>query len=130
MAPPMSVLGHTVVSSWSAGELYISSAFFWWNSLETSLVTGSLLFVAPISRGIVLCLSRVSADFLLRAVDGVSRTAFGDQLVPIMATGNGQPEADRPGGDLPVQVHVPWSSRGAGVTNLGRTILFRHEVYS
>ena len=59
-------------------------------------MTGSQLFVAPIRRGIVLCLSRVSVDFLLWAVDGVSRTAFGDRLVLIMATGNGQPEANRP----------------------------------
>ena len=31
MAPPMSMLGHTVVSSQSDGELYISYVFFWWN---------------------------------------------------------------------------------------------------
>ena len=112
MAPPMSMLRHTVVSSRSDGELYVSSVFFWWNSLETSLVTGSLLFAAPICCGIVLCLSRVLADFLLWAVDGVSRTALGDRLVLSMVTWNGRPEANRSGGDL----HVPWSSRGAGVT--------------
>ena len=98
----------------SDGELYICSVFFWWNSLDTSLVTGSLLFVIPVHRGIVLRLSRVSADFLLWAVDGVSRTACGDRFVPIMATGNSRPEANRPGGDLPARVHVPWSSRGGG----------------
>ena len=104
------------VSSRSDGELYICSVFFWRNSLKTSLVIGSLLFVAPVRRGIVLHLTRVSADLLLWAVDGVSRTAFWDQLVPIMATGNGQPEANRPSGDIPGRVHVPWSSRGTGVT--------------
>ena len=109
MALPMSMLGHTVVSFRSDGELYVWSVFFWWNSLETYLVTGSLLFVTPVRRGIVLRLSRVSADFLLWAVDGVSRTALGDRLVAIMATGNGWPDTDRPGGELPVRVHVPWS---------------------
>ena len=49
-------------------------------------------------------------------MDGVSRTTFRDRLVAIRATGNGRPEANRPGGDLPVRVHVPWSSRWAGVT--------------
>ena len=67
MAPPMSVLGHTVVSSCSDGELYISSVFLWWNSLGTALVTGSLLFAAPVRCGIVLRLSRVSADFVMCA---------------------------------------------------------------
>ena len=72
-------------------------------------MTGSLLFVTPVCRGIVLRLSQVSADFLLStsAVDGFSWTAFEDWLVTFMATGNGRPEADRPGGDLPVRVHVP-----------------------
>ena len=64
MTPPMSVLRDTVVSSRSDGELYIYSVFFWWNSLATSLVIESLLFVAPVRRGCVLRLSRVSADFV------------------------------------------------------------------
>ena len=81
LAPPMSVLGHTVMSSWSDVELYIWSVFIWRNSLETTLVTGSLLFVTPVCCGIVLRLSRVSADFLLCAVDSVSRTAFVDQFM-------------------------------------------------
>ena len=115
-APPMSVLGHTVVSSRSEGELYISSVFLWWSSLGTPLVTGSLLFTAPVRGGIVLRLLRVLADFLPWTVDGISRTTSGDRLVLNMATGSGQPKASRPGGDLPVWVHVPWSSRGAGVT--------------
>ena len=116
LAPPMSVLGHTVLSSWSDGKLYISSVLLWWSSLGTSLVIGSLLFAAPVRGGIVLHLSRVLADFLLWTVDGVSRTTSGDRLVLGMATGNGQPEADRPGGDLPIRRHVPCSSRGSGVT--------------
>ena len=77
-------------------------------------MTRSLLFAAHVRCGIVLRLLRVSADFLLWAVDGVSRTSLGDRLVLSMATGNGRPEANRPGGDLPVRVHVPWSSRGGG----------------
>ena len=81
LAPPMSVLGHTVMSSWSDVELYIWSVFIWRNSLETTLVTGSLLFVTPVCCGIVQRLSRVSADFLLCAVDGVSRTACVDQFM-------------------------------------------------
>ena len=28
-------------------KLYMCPVYTWWNSLETSLVTGSLLFVAP-----------------------------------------------------------------------------------
>ena len=48
MAPPMSVLGHTAVSFRNNGELYISSVFFRWNSLDVSLVTVSLLFAAPV----------------------------------------------------------------------------------
>ena len=95
MVPAMSVLGHTDVSSRSDGELYISSVFLWWSSLGTSPVTGSLLFAAPVCGGIVLRLSRVLADFLLWTVDSVSWTTSGDRLVLGMATGNGQPKADR-----------------------------------
>ena len=50
MAPPMSVLGHTIVSSRSDGRLYIWPVFIWWNSPGTTLVTGSLLLVAPVRR--------------------------------------------------------------------------------
>ena len=114
MAPPLSMLGHTVVSSRSDWDLYISSVFLWWNSLGTSLVTRSLLFAPPVRCGIVLRLSRVSADFLLWAVDSVSWTTLGDRLLLCMVTENGRPEANRPGGDLPVRVHVPLSSRGGG----------------
>ena len=69
MAPPMSVLWHIVMSSRSDGKLYIWPVFIWWNSLETTLVTGLLLLVAPVHRlaalgacRIIMCLSRVSAD--------------------------------------------------------------------
>ena len=112
MAPPMSVLGHTVVSFRSDGELYIWSVFFWWNSLETSLMTGSLLFVAPVRRGIVLRLSQVSADFLLCAVDGVSRTAFGERWWPSWRLGTAGPAPTSTAGIF--RVHVSWSSRGGG----------------
>ena len=53
-------------------------------------------------------------------MDGVSQTVFVDQFVAVMATGIGRPDADKPGRDLPVRVHVPWSTPGAGVT-LGST---------
>ena len=55
---------------------------------------------------------------------GVSWTAFGDRLVPIMVTGNGRPEANRPGGDLPVSVHVPGSSQGRAGVTLGSAGLY------
>ena len=49
-APPMSRLCHTVVSSRSDGGLYKWHMFIWWNSLETTLVTGSLHLVSPVRR--------------------------------------------------------------------------------
>ena len=116
MAPPMNVLGHISVLSWRDGELYISSVFVWWTSLGASLVTGSLLVAAPVRSGTVLCLPRGSTDFLQWTVDCISQITSGARLVNGMATTTGQPEADRVGGDLPVWVHVPWSSRGVGVT--------------
>ena len=119
MAPPMSVLWHTVVSSRSDGKLYLWPAIMWWNSLETTLVTGSLLLVASVCRQatlgncrIVLHLSRVLANLLLCTVDGVSQTVFVDQLVAIMATGSGRSDADKPDRGLPVRMHVPWSTQG------------------
>ena len=39
-----------------------------------------------------------------------------DQLVAIMATGSGRPDADKPSRDRPALVHVPWSTPGARVT--------------
>ena len=43
-----------------------------------------------------------------------------------MTTKNDRPEANRPGGDLPVRVHVHWSSRGGGggVVTLGSAGLY------
>ena len=81
MVPPMSVHWHTVVFFWSGWKLYMCPVYTWWNSLETTLVTGSLLFVAPVCRlaelsvcWIVMRVSRVSADSLLRVVSSVSLT--------------------------------------------------------
>ena len=45
--------------------------FVWWTSLGASLVTGSLLFAAPVHSGTVLCLLRGSTDFLQWTVDQV-----------------------------------------------------------
>ena len=50
MAPPMSVHWHTVVFFWCDRKLYMCPVHTWWNSLETTLVTGSLLFIAPVCR--------------------------------------------------------------------------------
>ena len=68
-APPMSVLGHTILL---AGRLYIRTVFDWCGLL----VTGSLLFVAPVrhqatasSGGVVLGSPQVSAGVLLWAED-------------------------------------------------------------
>ena len=75
-APPMSVLGHTVVSSRGGERLYIRNVFYWCNPF----VTGSLLFVAPVRRqaavsscGVVLCSPQVSAGccFVLTVVSGL-----------------------------------------------------------
>ena len=50
-----------------------------------------------------------------------------DQLVAIMATGSGRPDVDKPGRDLPVLVHVPWSTPGARVT-LGSDELYDYDT--
>ena len=122
MAPPISVLWHTVVSSQSDGKLYIWPMLIWLNSLETTLVTGSLLLVTPVRRlatlgdvRIVLRLSRVLADFFLCAGDDAPRTLLVNQFVAIMATGRDRPIADESGRDLQGRVHVTWSTPGAGV---------------
>ena len=49
-------------------------------------------------------------------VDCVSRIKSVSRLVNGMTTITEQSNADRAGGDLPVRVHIPWSSRGAGLT--------------
>ena len=111
MAPPMSVLWHTVVSFWGDGKLHIRSVFIWGYSLEHTLVTGSLLLVAPGHRQaalgdcrIVLRLLRVSAALLLCAVDVISWVVFVDQFVTIMATGSGWSDPGKPGRNLQVRV--------------------------
>ena len=75
MVPPMSARWHTVVFFWSDRKLCMCPVDTWWNSLETTLVTGSLLFVAPGRRlaelydcEFVLRVSRVSADLLCYCV--------------------------------------------------------------
>ena len=84
-APP---IGHTVVSSRGYERLYIKPVFDRCNPI----VTGSLLFVAPVRRQaaasscrVVLCSSQVSARVLLCAVDCVFRAVFVTQPVSGMA---------------------------------------------
>ena len=63
--------------------------YTWWNSLETTLVTRSLLFVAPGCRlaelsdcEFVLHVLRVSTDLLLCVVSSISRTMLtGPELI-------------------------------------------------
>ena len=88
-APPISVLGNTVVSSQGYERLYIRPVFDWCNAF----VTGSLLFVAPVRRQaaagscrVVLCSSQVSAGVLHCAVDCVVRAVFVTQTVSGMTT--------------------------------------------
>ena len=75
-APPISMLGHTVVSGGEDERLHIRHVFDWCYPF----VTGSLFFVAPVHRQatagrgrVVLCSSQVSAGVLLWAVDFVVR---------------------------------------------------------
>ena len=72
-------------------------------------MTGSLLFVAPERRQatlgscrIVLCLSPVSAVELLHAVNSFSQAVFVEQSGPVMVTGSGQADVDKPGWDIPI----------------------------
>ena len=123
MVPLISVHWHTVVFFWSDGKLYMCPVYTWWNSLETTLVTGSLLFVAPVCRlagksvcEIALRVLHVSADSLLRVVSSVSLTIVLEHCVAEMATGNGRPVVDRPGIYFQVQVQVPWTAPEAYVT--------------
>ena len=60
-------------------------------------MTESLLFTAPVHNGTVLCLPRVSTDILQWTVDSISRITFGARVVNGMATGTGQPEANKAG---------------------------------
>ena len=85
--------------------------YTWWNSLETPLVTGSLLFVAPgcclaelSDCEFVLRVSRVSADLLLCVGSSVFLTILWRHCVAEMETGSGRPAVDRPGGDFQVQL--------------------------
>ena len=104
-APPMSVLGHTVVSSWGGERLFIRPVFDWCNPF----VTGSLLFVAPVCRqaaasccGVVMCSSQVSAGVLLCAEDCVFRAVSVAQTVSGMATGSGRHDTNCPSRDVPI----------------------------
>ena len=66
-APPRSMRGLAHVShvlpGWD-GALHISLVYGWWTSFRNYLVTGSLLFAAPVWSEIVPCLPRVLTEFL------------------------------------------------------------------
>ena len=111
--PPMSVLGHTVMSSRGGERLYIRPVFEWCNQFAT----GSLLVVAPLCRqattsrcGVVLCSSQVSAGVLLCAEDGVFRAVAVAQPVSGVATGSSRPDSDRPSRGVPILLHTQWVS--------------------
>ena len=97
-AHPMSVLGHTVVSSRGCERLNIRHIFRWCNPF----VTGSLFFVdirrqaAAGSCGVVLCSSQVLAGVLLCAEDCAFRAVSVAQPVSGMVTGCGPPELGCP----------------------------------
>ena len=86
-APPISILGHTVVSSRGYERLYIGPVFDWCNPF----MTGPLPFVAPVRRQAaagnyrVLWSSQVSEGVLLCAVDCVFRAVFVTQPISGMA---------------------------------------------
>ena len=112
-APPISVLGRTVVSE-EDEELYIRPIFDWCSPF----VTGSLVFVAPVRRQVaagsgrvVLCSSQVSVGVLLCAVDCVVWAVFVTQPVSGMATGSDRPDVDRPSRDVPILQRTQYVGR-------------------
>ena len=93
-APPMNALRHTVVFSWKDGRLYIWPVLRRWDPFVTVATLGSCRNV--------LCLSPVSAVELLRAVSSFSQAVFVEQSGPVMVTGSGQADVDKPGRDIPI----------------------------
>ena len=94
-------------------KLYMCPVYKWETSLETALVTGSLLLVAPgchlnnVSAGeFVLRVSRVSANLFLCGVRRVRRTVLWDHRMAEMAMGSDSPAAGRSGVDFQVQLQV------------------------
>ena len=113
LVPPMSASWRTAVFFRNGRKLYICPVYTWWNSLETALVTGSLLFITPgcclaelSDCEIVLRVSCVSADLLLCVMSSVSLTIPWRHCATGMATGSGRPAVDRPGVDFEVQLQV------------------------
>ena len=105
-ALPRKVLGHAHVSYVIPGRdgvRYINHGFGWCTSLRNCLVTGSLLFAAPVRSGIVLCLPRVLTKFLWWTVVNASRIKSDTWWMCNMASGTDRPGADGAGGDFPVQ---------------------------
>ena len=93
-------------------KLYMCPVYTWETSLETALVTGSLLFVAPGCRladlnadKFVLRVSRVSAN-LLR----VYGTVLWDHCEAEMAMGSDSMAVGRSRVDFQVQLQVSWNA--------------------
>ena len=98
-------------------NLYKCPVFTRWTSLDTTPVTGSLLFAAPgchlsdLSAGeIVLRVSRDSAELLLSGVHRVLRIVLQDYNRTEMAMGNDSPADGRSGVDFNVELHVSWNA--------------------
>ena len=115
-ALPMRVHWRTVMFFGKDRNLYMCPMFTWWTSLETTPVTGLLLFAAPgcylsdLSAGeIVLHVSRDSADFLLSGVCRVLQTVLQDYHRTEMAMGSDSPADGRCGVDFNVQLQVFWN---------------------
>ena len=115
---PMRAHWRTVTFFGKDRNLYMCPVFTWWTSLETTPVTGSLLFAAPgcrlsdLSAGeIVLRVSRGSADLLLSGVRRVLQIFLWDYHRTEMAMG----ATARSGVDFNVQLQVSWNAPEAHV---------------
>ena len=116
-ALPMRAHWRTVAFFGKDRNLYMCPVFTWWTSLETTRVTGSLLFAAPgcrlsdLSAGeIVLRVSRDSADLLLSGVRPVLRIVLWDYHRTEMAMGSDSPTDSRSGVNFNVQLQVSWNA--------------------
>ena len=103
-------------------KLYKCHMYTWATSLETALVTGSLLFVAHgchltnLSAGeFVMRVSHVSANLFLCGVRRVPWTVLWDHRMAEMAMGSDCPAVSRSGVDFQVQLQVSWNAPEAYV---------------
>ena len=115
-APPRNMRGLAHVSyvllGWD-GALNISLVYGWWTSFRNYLVTGSLLFAAPVWSEIVLFLPRVLTEFLRWILLKERANIW---WMCSMASGTDRTCVDGFGGDSPVQDPVSWNSRGSDFT--------------